>query len=133
MSQLSGRDRIKGSIDLPDFRLVLFKHLDRMGMLFAEAPTNGQHEKFLNISRLSAVEFLEALMDPYQDSVYKDDVKTIVDDKSTNEDDYRYARRKFTAIIKLLGRKRFLPEESESEVLEGWDIEAESKVNKVAS
>lgn len=123
MSQLSGKDRIKGSIDLPDFRLVLFKHLDRMGMLFAEPPITGQQEKFLNISRLSAVEYLEALMTPYHDEIYKNEAASIKDDPLKMDDDYRYARMKFTAIIKLLGRKRFLPEESESDVLEGWDEE----------
>lgn len=108
----------RGNYDLPDFRLALFKHIDRIGMLFSEKVSDGNQQRHLNISRVDAVEFLEEMLSPYHDPKYIEEVKDVKNDETTNADDRTYSKTKYGALIRLLARKRLLPEE-EDELNEG--------------
>ena len=97
-----GRQGGKGNMDMPDYRLVLFRHMDRVCQLFAAIPNDGKHQLVINIVKADAVKLMAALLKPYWDVEYNSEIEKLEKDDAVG---------RFAALTMMLMRKGFLPEE----------------------
>lgn len=102
-----------------EYKINLSKQIDRIADMFSqkidERHTNmAKAQSILISSQLVAVNFLERMLQPYQDDKYKEALKGIRNEHKKGKgvnDKQVFTEEKFGLLLELMSRKRMLMEE----------------------